>query len=225
MPDAGGANARARYSGRLPERGRTGLKARLRQQVFRWLERGRDPRGGGDRARGPGQPGPGGARRVIRRHTLNPRKIAPQVNHSLADLFPSPVPSGESCTAGMKTAVSIPNDIFARAERLASQAHRSSSDVYASALDEYLARRLHDEVTDATNRACGEIGGSDETFLATAGRRRSGRRAEPQPGGFAGSDERFDGIGIPLGHRTRESNSSRANRTGRLPDLNPISAS
>ena len=48
----------------------------------------------------------------------------------------------------MKTAVSIPDDIFERAERLASQQQRSRSEVYASALDQYLARNAPDEITD-----------------------------------------------------------------------------
>ena len=71
----------------------------------------------------------------------------------------------------MKTAVSIPDDIFERAERLASQERRSRSEVYAAALDEYLARHLQDEVTDAMNRVCGKVGGTDDAFLAAAGRR------------------------------------------------------
>lgn len=75
-----------------------------------------------------------------------------------------------SYTAGMKTAVSIPDDIFERAERLAAQGRRSRSEVYAAALDEYLARHMHDEVTDAMNRVCGEVDGNDDSFLAAAGR-------------------------------------------------------
>ena len=71
----------------------------------------------------------------------------------------------------MKIAVSIPDDIFERAERLASQGRRTRSEVYAAALNEYLERRAHDEVTDAMNRACDEIGGNDDAFLAAAGRR------------------------------------------------------
>ena len=71
----------------------------------------------------------------------------------------------------MKTAVSIPDDIFERAELLASQERRTRSEVYAAALDEYLARRSQDEVTDAMNRACDEIGGKNDAFLAASGRR------------------------------------------------------
>ena len=86
-------------------------------------------------------------------------------------LNPLTAPLRRGYTSGMKTAVSIPDDIFERAERFALQGRRSRSEVYAAALDEYLARRAHDEVTDAMNRACGEIGGTDGAFLAAAGRR------------------------------------------------------
>ncbi len=70
----------------------------------------------------------------------------------------------------MKTAVSIPDDIFERAELLASQERRSRSDVYAAALDEYLARHAREEVTDTMNRVCDELGETDDAFLAAAGR-------------------------------------------------------
>ena len=70
----------------------------------------------------------------------------------------------------MKTAVSIPDEIFERAERLASQERRSRSDVYAAALDEYLARHAREEITDTMNRVCDEVGDNDDAFLAAAGR-------------------------------------------------------
>ena len=70
----------------------------------------------------------------------------------------------------MKTAVSIPDDIFERAERLASQERRSRSDVYAAALDEYLARHAREEITYTMNRVCDEVGETDDAFLAAAGR-------------------------------------------------------
>ena len=70
----------------------------------------------------------------------------------------------------MKTAVSIPDDIFERAERLAVQGQRSRSELYAAALDEYLARHMDDEVTHAMNRVCDRVGENDDAFLAAAGR-------------------------------------------------------
>lgn len=73
-------------------------------------------------------------------------------------------------TVGMKTAVSIPDDIFARAERLASRERRTRSEVYATAIDEYLARHVRDEVTDRMNRVCDKVGESGDAFLDVAGR-------------------------------------------------------
>lgn len=42
-------------------------------------------------------------------------------------------------TMGMKTAVSIPDDVFAKADRLAKQLQTSRSDLYSRALAEYIA--------------------------------------------------------------------------------------
>jgi len=73
----------------------------------------------------------------------------------------------------MKTAVSIPDDIFEGAERLAKRTKRSRSRVFSDALQEYLARHTPDKVTQAMNKALGEIGeteSSDGFVSAAAGR-------------------------------------------------------
>jgi len=70
----------------------------------------------------------------------------------------------------MKTAVSIPDDVFEKVERFARRAKRSRSEVFSAALREYIARHAPDEVTEAVNRAVAGIGRSDE-FVAAAGRR------------------------------------------------------
>ena len=70
----------------------------------------------------------------------------------------------------MKTAVSIPDEIFERAERLAKRARRTRSEVYSSALAEYIARHAPDEVTEAMNLVCEEVGEEMDAFLAAAGR-------------------------------------------------------
>ena len=56
---------------------------------------------------------------------------------------------------GADSAVSIPDDIFEPAKRLARRKHRSRSEVYAAALDEPVARHAHDEVMDTMNRVAG----------------------------------------------------------------------
>lgn len=63
-------------------------------------------------------------------------------------------------TPGMKTAVSVPNDVFEKAERLAKREGRSRSDVYSSALREYVARHSPDELTASIDAALGELGGA-----------------------------------------------------------------
>jgi predicted transcriptional regulator len=77
-------------------------------------------------------------------------------------------------TIGMKTAVSIPDDVFEKVERLARRGQRSRSEVFSAALAEYVARHAPDEVTDAMNRVCAEVAGQDvqpDDFVRTAGRR------------------------------------------------------
>jgi len=71
----------------------------------------------------------------------------------------------------MKTAVSIPDDIFEKVDRFAHRAKRSRSEVFSAALREYMARHAPDEVTDAINRAVDEIGDQHDDFVAAAARR------------------------------------------------------
>ena len=71
----------------------------------------------------------------------------------------------------MKTAVSIPDEIFDKVERFARREGRSRSEVFSAALAEYVARHAPDEVTDAMNRVCAEIGDQHDGFVAAAGRR------------------------------------------------------
>ena len=79
-------------------------------------------------------------------------------------------PSGY--TFGMKTAVSIPNDVFEDAERLASRLRTSRSKLYARALAEFVARHDDDRVTvlmdQAVREAGGEAGGEADAFLQAA---------------------------------------------------------
>jgi len=71
----------------------------------------------------------------------------------------------------MKTAVSIPDDVFARAERLARRARQSRSEVFSRALREYVARHAPDEVTEAMDRVCADVGASPDGFVSVAARR------------------------------------------------------
>lgn len=71
----------------------------------------------------------------------------------------------------MKTAVSIPDEVFEKVERLARRARKSRSEVFSAALREYVARHAPDEVTDSINQVCDRIGEQDDAFVRTATRR------------------------------------------------------
>jgi predicted transcriptional regulator len=71
----------------------------------------------------------------------------------------------------MKTAISLPKDIFEKAERLAMKARKSRSQIYCEALREYVARHSPDDVTDALNRAMEQIGQPEERFVTLASAR------------------------------------------------------
>ena len=74
-------------------------------------------------------------------------------------------------TDGMKTAVSIPDEIFEKVERLARRVRKSRSEVFSAALREYVARHAPDEVTEAINRVCDTVGEQPDRFMTAAARR------------------------------------------------------
>ena len=71
----------------------------------------------------------------------------------------------------MKTAISIPDEIFQEAERLARRAKRSRSEVYSQALREYVARHAPDRVTEAMNATLARVGDQSDAFLSVAASR------------------------------------------------------
>ena len=72
-------------------------------------------------------------------------------------------------TPGMKTAVSVPDDVFQSAERLARRERRSRSEVYSAALREYVARHSPDEITDAIDRVVHDVDGTMDPFVGQVG--------------------------------------------------------
>ena len=54
----------------------------------------------------------------------------------------------------MKTAVSIPNDVYAEADRVARRQGKSRSQLYTEAVREYLARHEAETITYTLNRVC-----------------------------------------------------------------------
>ena len=71
----------------------------------------------------------------------------------------------------MKTAVSIPDEVFEGAERLARRTKKSRSRLFSDALKEYLARHSPDKVTEAMDRVFAELGETEDRFVSSAANR------------------------------------------------------
>lgn len=71
----------------------------------------------------------------------------------------------------MKTAVSLPDEVFRAAERHARRVKKSRSQLYSEAISEYLARHAPDEVTEAMNRVIDQLGQPTDPFVTNSARR------------------------------------------------------
>jgi predicted transcriptional regulator len=71
----------------------------------------------------------------------------------------------------MKTAISIPDDLFAQADALAHRLGKSRSEVYREALADYVARRDRGSVTAALDQVADELAAEHRGFVAEAARR------------------------------------------------------
>ena len=71
----------------------------------------------------------------------------------------------------MKTAISIPDEVFEEAERLARRLKRSRSEIFSRAVAEYVARHSPDRVTEAMDRTLTELNEPADSFASVAGHR------------------------------------------------------
>jgi metal-responsive CopG/Arc/MetJ family transcriptional regulator len=71
----------------------------------------------------------------------------------------------------MKTAVSIPDEIFEQAELLARRMKTSRSQLFSNALKEYVNRHLPNRVTEAINSTWTEVGADADSFVSEASHR------------------------------------------------------
>jgi len=77
----------------------------------------------------------------------------------------------------MKTAISIPDDVFADAERLAKELHASRSQLYTRAVREFVARHSPERVTALLDEVCADVPALPDDFVSAAARHGL-RRAE-----------------------------------------------
>lgn len=57
----------------------------------------------------------------------------------------------------MKTAVSLPDNLFRKADKLAKKLKLSRSGLVAAALEEFIIRQRDEEITQSLNRVCAEV--------------------------------------------------------------------
>jgi len=70
----------------------------------------------------------------------------------------------------MKTAISVPDDVFGEAENLAARLRISRSDLYARALKEFLERHA-DQLTTSLDTLCSDIDSKPDEFLVRSARK------------------------------------------------------
>lgn len=70
----------------------------------------------------------------------------------------------------MKTAISIPDDVFEESERLAARTDKSRSQLYTEAMREYLARHDPDAVTERLDEVVDELAPAEDRFVAETAR-------------------------------------------------------
>jgi hypothetical protein len=94
----------------------------------------------------------------------------------------------------MKTTISVPEDVFEKAERLAARTDKSRSQLFTEAMREYLARHDPDSVTERLNELVDELSPAEDPFV---GEMSHSARTEPRPvgrakGRFTVPDEFFE---------------------------------
>lgn len=62
----------------------------------------------------------------------------------------------------MKTAISVPDEVFREVDKVARERHSSRSEVIVTAVKEYLERRKSDELLSALNHAYGTAETAEE---------------------------------------------------------------
>jgi len=71
----------------------------------------------------------------------------------------------------MKTAISLPDGVFNKAERLSHKLKKTRSAIYREAMEEYVARHDSDAITVAMDCVVMDIGVKPDSFRKTAAKR------------------------------------------------------
>lgn len=75
----------------------------------------------------------------------------------------------------MKTAISVPDEVFREVDRVARERHSSRSEVVVTAVKEYLERRKSNELLSALNQVYGTGETAEEYKVREKAKKRYGR--------------------------------------------------
>jgi len=75
----------------------------------------------------------------------------------------------------MKTAISISDDLFVKAEKYAKRKKISRSSLYSKAIDEYLKKEESRKITEQINKVCKEVDTSLDPAIMEYQRRTIGK--------------------------------------------------
>ena len=75
----------------------------------------------------------------------------------------------------MKTAVSLPDDLFEKVEELAEELHLSRSRIFAEAVQDYIAKRKNEEILRTLNTVYSEAETEAEKTLRKYSKKRYAR--------------------------------------------------
>ncbi|MDF1526497.1 MAG: CopG family transcriptional regulator [bacterium] len=81
----------------------------------------------------------------------------------------------------MKTAISIPDDLFRKVEEFSSEHGISRSEVFARAVEEYFEKRRSWELLEAVNRACDQGETSEEVKVRKGAGKRYAKILSGEP--------------------------------------------
>ena len=81
----------------------------------------------------------------------------------------------------MKTAISIPDDLFSKVERFSRKNRISRSEVFARAVEEFFEKRQSWEILEAVNRACDLAEDPAEAKLRSRSRKRYAKILSEEP--------------------------------------------
>ena len=79
-------------------------------------------------------------------------------------------------TTDMKTAISVPDEVFREVDKVAKERHASRSEVIVTALKEFLERRRSYDLLNALNEAYGTAETTEEYEVRKAAKKKFGRR-------------------------------------------------